>query len=259
MNDPHVEELIYRVDPGDSTKYEGTREFKRPGFRVKIENDLARFEMEDHYATEHEARAAVQPRIDQWEFEESLKIGSGQFALRFMRSVVIDPQPDPPVPGIKSVSARFDGAPGTITAAVTVVTVSKQYPPPPSEDLMDINNYRVKRMFDQYKAYRNGRDLPVVAYICCEEFAKLGADLKDAAAKHKISHNLVKEVCKIANTKGGDGSRHAQGIGHPLARHEKQILEKAVAAMIIRAAKVAADPNQYMPEINLGNLLEISP
>ena len=258
MNDPHVEALIYIIEHGSNVTYDDAApvEFDRPGFHARIEDGHVRFELKEHYVTAEEAQAAVQPFIDQWEFEEKLRVGSGQFALKFERSIVIDLRPNPPEPGMVSASAHFSGGLGTITA---VLSVSKQYPPPPSEAAMDMNNFRVRRMFDQYEAYRNGRDLPVVAYICCEEFEKLGANLNDAAAKHKISHNLVKEIRKIANTKGGDGSRHAQGIGHPLTRREKQILERAVAAMIIRAAKVLADPNQHMPEINLGNLLEISP
>ena len=256
MNDPHVEALIYIIEHGSNVTYDDATPvaFDRPGFYVRIEDGRVRFELKEHYATAEEAQAAVQPFIDQWEFEEKLRVGSGQFALRLEKPEITDRQPTPGV---------FVGIPVPIRAnfqmSKATGTVSRPYPQPPSEAPMDLNNFRVRRMFDQYAAYFNGRDLPVVAYICCEEFEKLGANLNDAAAKHKISHNLVKEVRKIANTKGGDGSRHAQGIGHPLTRREKQILERAVAAMIIRAAKVAADPNQHMPEINLGNLLEISP
>ena len=83
MNDPHVDALIYRVLHSESIKFQGTREIERSEFRVDIEDDQACFHMKEHFATEQEARAAVQPFIDQWEFEEALRVGPGQFGLSF--------------------------------------------------------------------------------------------------------------------------------------------------------------------------------
>ena len=56
-----------------------------------------------------------------------------------------------------------------------------------------------------------------------------------------------------------DQARHQSGISFPLTQPEVQFLEKAVAAMIIRAAMVAADPNQPMDTIDGNNLPNASP
>lgn len=258
MNDPHVKALIYVVGPNDSVDYGDANliKFEPPGFHVRLQNGHARFELTEHYPTEPEARAAVQPVIDQWIFEASVKSGQSNFNLRFGWSEIIDRRPDPPTPGVKTISAHFPGSPGSIAAAVSV---SKQYPPPPSEAAMDLHNPHVRAMFDQYVAYRSGRDLPVVAQICCEEFSNLRVELKESADRLNISNNLIDRVRHIANTEGGPQARHAIGLERPLTQCKVRLLEKAIVAMIVRAAKVAADPNQNLEEINLGNLMEISP
>ncbi len=256
MNDPHVEALIYVIEHDSTVSYEDAKpiEIDRPDFCLKVEDGRARFELKEHYATAGEARDALQPFVDQWAFEETLRTGPGQFALRFDHSEIEDRHPTPGVIAVSAHPVRFN-----VTVSTPTVTLFGHYPLPPSDAAMDIHNHRVQRMFDQYIAYRNGRDLAIVAYICYEEFEQFRHELKGDADRLQIGNNVLKKVRKIANTKGGQQGRHAIAIGHPLTQYEVRLLEKAVVAMIVRAAKVAADPNQPMEFIDLGNLLEISP
>ena len=255
MNDPHVEALIYVIEHDSTVTYEDAKpvDIERSHFRLKVEDGRARFELTEHYATSGEARAAVQSFIDQWIFGVSLDLTSDQFGLRFERSEMIDRDP---TPGATAISAHISSGVPTMRATIRV---AKQYPHPPSEDAMDIRNCHVQRMFEQYMDYRAGQRLTVIAQVCCEEFETFRDELKGAAGRLEISHNVIREVRKIANNKGGHQARHASAINHPLTQYEVRFLEKAVVAMIIRAAKVAADPSQHMEEINVGNLMEISP
>ena len=255
MNDPHVEALIYVIEHESTVSYKDATpiEIEHPEFRVRVEDGHARFELAEHYATAGDARAAVQPFIDQWVFRVSLDSGPDQFALRFERSEIIDRDP---TPGATAISAHISSGVPTMRATIRV---AKQYPHPPSEDAMDIRNCHVQRMFGQYMDYRAGQRLTVIAQVCCEEFETFRDELKGAAGRLEISHNVIREVRKIANNKGGHQARHASAIDHPLTQYEVRFLEKAVVAMIIRAARVAADPSQHMEEINVGNLMEISP
>lgn len=256
MNSPHVEALIYVVDHDDAIKYQGRSESDHWGFRMKIENDLARFEMKEHYATVQEARNAVQSFIERWEFQETLRVGPGQFALRFEKPEVIDRRPDP-----GAVTASPNPVNLSFTLSKPTVTVTRPYPQPPSEGRINLYDPDVKVMHFRYLLYRQGGDLLAsTAYFCCDVFTKrLSRDFTDAASKHKISHNLIKKVHSLSSNKGGNQGRHAHGVDHPLTRDEEIFLENSVVAMIIRAAKVAADPNQHMDEINVGNLRHISP
>ena len=258
MNDPHVEALIYVVEHDNSSDYSlaKTIEIEHTTFRLKLEDSEARFELKEHYPTWQQAQQAIQPFIQQWELRASLESGPGTFTLKFKRPEIIDRKP---TPGVISVSALPISSNFTISSPT--VTVSRQYPQPPYERRMNIDNPDVKTMLHRYMAYRQGREpLPSMAYFCYEVFAKrLGKDAKHTATKHKISHKLLKRVRNLASNKGGDQARHQSAICHPLTQPEVQFLQKAVVAMITRAAIVAADPNQPMDTIDGSNLLEISP
>ena len=258
MNDPHVEALIYLVEHDNSSDYSLARAvgIEHSSFRLRLEDKEARFELKEHYPTLRQARQAIRPFIRQWELRASFESGPGTFALKFKRHEIIDRKPTQGVISVSALPVEFHFAVSTPT-----VTVSRQYPQPPPERLMNIDHPDVQTMLDRYMGYRQGREpLPSMAYLCYEVFAKrLGRNAKDAAEKHSISHNLVKRVSNLASNKGGDQARHQSGVSHPLTRPEVQFLEKAVAAMIIRAAMVAADPNQSMHTIDARNLLNVSP
>ena len=258
MNDPHVVALIYDVEHEESVDY-GTAETieeERSTFRLTLQDGEARFELKEDYASPQQARKAIQPFIEQWELRTSLASGPGNFALRFKRSEVIDRDPEP---GVISVSA--DAVHFNVAVSTARVTVSRQYPRPPVERRMNLDCPEVQNMRNRYMDYRQDPDkLVSMAYFCFHVFTtKLGCDLKDSAKKHKISRNLLERVRTLASTKGGDQARKADGVDYPLTQEDVLFLDKAVAAMILRAAIVAADPDQPMGCINSGNLLEISP
>ena len=258
MNDPHVEALIYVVEYDNSSDYSMARAIgiEHSSFRLRLEDNEARFELKEHHPTSRQARQAIQPFVRQWELRAALESEAGTFALKFKRHEIIDRKPTQGVISVSALPVEVHFAVSTPT-----VTVSRQYPQPPTERLMNIDHPDVQTMLDRYMGYRQGREpLPSMAYLCYEVFAKrLGRNAKDAAEKHKISHNLVKSVSNLASNKGGYQARHQSAISHPLTQPEVQFLEKAVAAMVIRGAMVAADPNQPMHKIDVSNLLRVSP
>ena len=258
MNAPHVEALIYVVEHDKSSNYSlaKTIEVEHTTFCLKLEDSEARFELKEHYSTWQQAQRAIQPFIKQWQLRASLESGPGTFALKFKQAEMIDRKPTPGVTSVSPSPISFHFAISSPT-----VTVSRQYPQPPLERRMNIDNPDVQTILQRYIGYRQGREpLPAMAYFCYEVFAKrLGKDAKHAATKHKISHKLVDRVRNLASTKGGDQARHQFGICHPLTQPRSPVLQKAVSAMIVRAAIVAADPNHPMKTIDGSNLLEISP
>ena len=261
MNAPHVEALIYVVERDKSSDYSSAMSVERgyTTFRLKLEGGEARFELKTHYATQQQAQEAIRPFIQQWEFIASLRSGPGTFTLKFNRAEMIDCKP---TPGAIAGSARTSsfhfhvGSPNNPT-----VTVSRQYPQPPSECRMNIDNPDVQMMLHRYMGYRQGREpLPSMAYFCYDVFLNRLGDgvVKHTAQKHNMSRGLVMKVGNLVSNKGGDQARKEFGIRHPLTHVQVQFLEKAVAAMIIRAAMVAEDPDQPMVSIDGSNLLDIA-
>ena len=257
MNDPHVEALIYVVEHDKSSDYSlaNAVEAEHTTFRLILKDSEVRFELKEHYSNWQEAQQAIQPFIQQWELRASLESGPGTFALRFKHPEVIDRNP---TPGVISVSARPVSV--NFTASSPAILVSRQYPRPPSERRMDIGNPDVQTMLNRYLGYRQGREpLPSMAYFCYEVFTKrFSKGPNHATEKHKIGHNLIEKVRTLASNKGGELARHEHAISCPLTQNDVRFLERAVAAMIVRAAMVAADPDQPMDKIDGSNVLEVS-
>ena len=182
MNDPHVDALIYVVEHDESSDYSAAKavEIEDTKFRLRLEGNEARFEMKEHYPTWYDAQQAIQPFIQQWELRSSLQSGPGTFTLKFKRPEIIDRQP---TPGVISVSAL----PILVNVALSKPTVKvfRQYPQPPSERLMNMDNPDVQTILNRYMGYLEGRELlPSMAYFCCEVFVKrLGPGAKHAAKK----------------------------------------------------------------------------
>ena len=246
--------MIYRVEHDSSVDYDSASplEVTWTSFHVRIEEGLARFELHDHYANVAEARAAIQPFIDQWEFETSLQSGPGKFRLRFDRPEIIDRQP---TSGVQPIAFHITAGEPTVTVSLTV---SKEYPLPPWKGTIDITDPDVQTMHHRYTGYfAKHEPLPSVAYFCYEVFTKrLSKGDADASKKYKISRSLIEEVRKISSSKGGADARKAFGIDEELTAEEKRFLERSVQIMIIRAAIVAGDPNQDLVTIDRTNLSE---
>ena len=225
MNDPHVKALIYAVEHDKSSDYSlaKTIEIEHSTFYLKLKDSEARFELKEHCPTRQQAQQAIRPFIQQWELRASLESGLGTFALRFKQAEIVDLKPTQGVNSIPYPPAAYH-----LAISSRKVTVSRQYPQPPRERQMNLDNPDVQTMLHRYMGYRRGREyLPSMAYFCCEVFAKrLGKDAKHSANKHKISHKLVKRVSSLASNKGGDQARHQSGICQPLTQCEIQFLER---------------------------------
>ena len=97
MNDPHVVALRFRVHHHDRVDYSraGPLVFDAPEFLVEVKDQKARFELKQHYATEEEARCVVEPFIQNWEFDSSLRRDPLCFRLEFEGAEIIDRRPSP--------------------------------------------------------------------------------------------------------------------------------------------------------------------
>ena len=113
MNDPHVVALIYKVRHKESVDYGyGEAEplaFENADFRVEVKDGEARFEIQQHYATEKEAREAVEPFIRNWEFDACFGHRHEHFHLDFARPEIIDQNPAKTAKGVVSASVHLRG------------------------------------------------------------------------------------------------------------------------------------------------------
>ena len=89
--------------------------------------------------------------------------------------------------------------------------------------------------------YLQGREpLASMAYFCLTMLE----DKKDrmtAARKYGIDREVLTKIAKLSSEKGGQEARKARGINRELTPSETRFLQKAIPALIRRAAEVAHD------------------
>ncbi len=256
MNDPHVVALCYTIGHDGSVDYGQAkpRNDEADNFSVRIEDGKVRFTMKPHthYSTEAEALEAVREYIERWEFAAGLERGLGTFKLVYQKPDIVDRRPSPD--GFAELSDEISLGPLKVSEEPTSLI---QYPKPPPADLLISPD--VQSMYDRFIGYRLGREpLPAMAYFCLTVLEKsTGAqqDTRNAAAKqYEIDKGVLNEVGKLSTEKGGSQARKVDGIGDELTPSETHFLEKAIAALIRRAAEVAHDPNKSRDTIKLSDL-----
>ena len=249
MNEPHIEALVYIVEHDDSIDYDNATplHFDCPVFRLTVDGREARFEMMEHFSTEESARAAVQPFIDRWEFEASLRSGPGQFALRYRQPVIIDRNPTPG-------AVTFTVYETLLISDEVSFRVSGQYPEPPSDNLMNIHDPDVRTMHTRLAGYRQGHELlTTMSYFCLTVLQDKFGGRRVAARECNIDLAVLNEIGRLSTQKGGTQARKAEGTDTELSSQETSFLTQGIAHLIIRLAQVSADANQELARITLSH------
>jgi hypothetical protein len=110
VSDPHVVALHYRVVVGRHCDFDQALPLKHEevAFALTVAGTAATFTMKEHFASESEARAVVQPFVDAWNMTSGLQRGPGEFHLQYDRAEVMDRAPAPA--GIVSAVAVASGS-----------------------------------------------------------------------------------------------------------------------------------------------------
>ena len=266
MNDPHVKAVHYFIEHDDSVDYRDVTPlvFEDDLFRVKAEKVEVVFEPKNHYATEEEAKSAVEGLVRRWEFEAALRVGSAGFKLIYAGVDIIDRNPPPPSLGVVPIAANFHFR--VSNAQVRLTKVLTEYPVPPSGQALEPDDPDASFMLSRLDLYRRGREpLADVAYLCLtvledsiSNVARGKGNRRKLAANHyQIERKVLERVGELSSKKGGSVARKAEGRADAFTREETRFLEAAVTAFTRRAAEKAADPSGNLPVITMGDLLKL--
>ena len=249
MNDPHVVALIYRVDHGNSIDYSKAAPLNHdePGFRLTVEDNRARLDFKEHYATVEQARESLAEYIRLWEFRAQLEHGPNSFRLEFDKPEVIDRNP---TQGEVSISAHFRAGKATGSAKLTIV--ASDYPQPPAKMAL---NPDVETMHHRYMGYRQGREpLPALAYFCLTVLEQAAGERKKAADTYQIQRKVLDNIGKFTSTRSGPDARKYKRVATELSSQERNFLGSAVRAIIRRMAEKHFAPDGDLPILSLSDL-----
>ena len=252
MNDPHVVALEYCIQHGPVIDWSRAAplNLEEDSFDVRAENGRIRFNLKEHYASEAEARFAVEAdSIPNWEFHVGLARVPNAFKLRFDRAKIVDWNPSPgPQPlkahaSIGSPTVKVDRAPSAPPA----------FPDPPRAGIR--RSPDVDSMFHRYLGHLEGREpLSAMAHFCLTVLEQLGGGRSKAAVRFGISKDVLGEIGKLSANKGGASARKAIGRNAPHTPEEERFLKSAIQTLIRRAGEVEYGPDPKREPITLADI-----
>lgn len=256
MNDPHVKALVYDL------KTSGRLYFINPDsleheidlFRFTLGSDIARFEMKEHFASEGEAKRAVESFIESWELLFALENNGRDVWLEFKSAEIIDRNPSAEVQSLYAPSIQL----GILVGASAEITVGRQdYPRIPTHFVATLD---VQTLWNRYKHYSDGKEsLATMAYFCLKMAEHTVGGNRDMAKKTlNISGKVLDTIQRLSNTRGNANTARKffqESILKPFTAKEKHWLQTAVRKMIQRVGEHGA--GAPLPKITMESLPEI--
>jgi hypothetical protein len=241
VNDPHVKTLYYKVLVSEDVDYENAPALSEIAeeFEFTLNYEKAIFTMKQHYSTVDDAKAVVESYIRAWNILIGLKHGPDSFKLKFLDADIIDRAPV----SNKNDAAKFLGCSSLSSAPafrgeVHAHISHAEFPPFPKNFK---ESPEAETMYLRYKAYLKGREsLTSMAYMCLTVYKATADNLKDAAKKYCIDHNVLKNLGRLTSTKGGPEEVRKypkNGTSDPLHPKEKEWIVSVVKSLILRAAE----------------------
>jgi hypothetical protein len=263
MNDPHVEELIYRVETGEELRIidPSPVEEETAEFRMRLADGIATFKMKPHYSSEENAREPVEAYVRAWELHVALVYGyKRKLHFIFERPKIIDRNPPPPSPPGTPVNLKGElSATVTTEGHLTVIPQLRHYPEPPRDFVASPD---VATMWQRYEGYLQGREaLQSMANFCWTvlELSAKGFPAKQTRDKVASMYHVCPKVLRMLGyltSNVGDlrtGRKATVANRRSLTPQEVKWLEEVVKKLIRRAGEYAADPQKQWRQITLAD------
>jgi hypothetical protein len=254
MNDPHVVTLRYRLVPASSVDYESPPPVERTleRFDFRLADGVTVATMRGHFASEQDAREAVEPYLRAYELKAALIAGLTGLRFEFDRVDIIDRRP--PLPGEPQVVEATAAVACFASCAAMAHVTSRRYPEPPDGFRVSPD---VQSLFDRYSGYRAGRELLTsMAYFCLTFVEKVVFAKREEAAKALgISSAVLRELGHLANVGDWRTARKAS-IAERRQHEPREVawVEEAVRLLIQRMAEYAFDPAACREPLTMANL-----
>lgn len=230
MNDPHVAELIYRLDKSDSLEFRDPPpvDLDASEFSGKLENGELRLIPKNHYSTESEARSVTDPFVESWEIASGLSFKNDAFKFSFRRSNIIDRSP---FPGLHI----YDSLSLTDSATLSIKAIRTSYPAPP---LTFNRTEKVKVLWERYRLFLNGKEPLLSMAYSCLTFLEWGqgehsGGREPAALFFGIDLAVLKKIGEISSDRGDSlTARKFKKNLIPLTYEEETWIREAIPAII---------------------------
>jgi hypothetical protein len=201
MKDPHIKTLCYRAEAAEGITFDAPPPVTVTESEFEGVLDSGKFiaRMLQHFPTEAEARASVDPFLRAWEISHGINGGRAELHFVFDHSEIIDRAPL--LPGEFRLNTTL--APLTLTGhAVTVRLKRKAYPAPPQRF---VASDAVELTWSRYQRYKNGEEpLYSMAFACMTVIGAgaRGGGRRDAASRYNIDLDVLNKLGDLSSDRG---------------------------------------------------------
>lgn len=229
----HIESLVYSLQPSEFVVYNNPPplKFDTDIFEGTLENNVLTSRMKVHFATEAEARAAVEGTLRAWEIDAALQRGYPEFKFVFQKVVLVDRNP---LEG-KGTSQVVTEASVYIKGEVRFRIKPGQYPAPPQDFCVTPD---VETLWTRYEGYLRGREpLLPMAYFCLTVILATYDGRANAAKQLNVAEAVLGKIGELTSTRGDSLTARkmdAQSTKQSLSGPETTWLQAAVRALIRR-------------------------
>jgi hypothetical protein len=250
MRDPHVAWLEYEIKTGWLFADPPPVNWETAVFQAKLDRGVLRANLREHFATEAEARAAVEPFLQTWEIDIALEHGGREITFAFKQLYVVDRDPPPPPPPgvITGMVATSQGRGSTwATGQVTL----KAYPPAPSNFVAVPD---VVTLWTRFEGFTKGREpLAAMAYFCFTVLKNSFGGRAGASKALAIDEDVLRKLSELS-TNRGEAATARKMTRHlaPITATEARWLDAAVRALTRRVGEIAAGPSP--PQLTMKQL-----
>jgi hypothetical protein len=252
MRDPHVEVLLYWLESSEVFDNPPPITLQQKKFSGTLRDGELKVEMHEHFSSEREARAEVEPFLEAWEIAAALANGRRLIRFQYREAKLIDRDPPPEV----SLATRTVVSHGT-DALIVERPKLHAYPSEPCDFVASAD---VQTMWNRFEGYQKGREpLPAMAYFCLtvlELRAGQGKDTRERAAKLLSVEPKVLNQLGNLTTNCGDYSTarkvDERSTGKPFTQQEIVWIEAALRSLIRQVGR--KDAGAQLDELSMKDL-----
>ena len=223
------------MSSGPDVTYEDPEVLKetRPLGVFMIEQGVLTVLPAQHFASERDARGAIEPYLKAWEADAALRKGPGAIRFQFQSAVVVDRARRP----AGHVSIALAAGASVVSGIAGHLTVGRRtYPAPPTAFELTPDLGSAFQRLDRY--WQERTDLLSVGYFVLSMVEGSGSRA-DAAKKLKMDKKILAAIGTLTSERGGrDSARKFSDKGFvELSAAERYWLEEALRWLVLRVGE----------------------
>lgn len=245
MRDPHVVALRYALRTDGTVVFQDPAEVRAafPGFSVRLANDRAHVEFEDHFPEVSAARSYVEPYLEWWSLIEA----EGRIRFDFEGGSMID----------RAESTTSLRGTATMGASALIATSEPEYPAPPAEPFLIAEE--VDAMLILLRRYQDGgKTIAELGYHTLTLLERRFGGRSPASKAIRVSGPVLRRLGELTSEVGDARTgRKAGRERRPHTPAETAWIEAVVEAVIVRLGTYENDPDAVPAQLTMAGLLRL--